>query len=420
MSFLDIFKNKKEPGLETGLALDIGTEFVKALIFQKKSQDKAEVVGVGRQRQRLGDMQGGSVSDIAGVINNSQQAIARAEQMAGGSTDQAIIGIAGELVKGTTTTVQYTRKDPERNINLREMEQIMLKVQERSFKQAQEVLAWETGHEKLDVRLVNSAVVEVQIDGYKVTNPIGFQGKEVIVSIFNAFAPVVHLGALQTIAESLGLDLLSVAAEPYAVARSIGLEDKPDFSGVFIDIGGGTTDIAVVRNGGVEGTKMFAFGGRTFTKRLAEELDISFSQAEELKIEYSKDQTSKEESHQVKELLKKDVSVWLSGVELTLDEFSELEFIPSKILLCGGGSLLPEIEEALLTKEWQKNLSFAHSVKVDFIKIRDIGTISDRTGQLSYPIDITPMALANLALDLVGRENAISSILDRVVKNMRR
>ena len=103
--------------------------------------------------------------------------------------------------------------------------------------------------------------------------------------------------------------------------------------------------------------------------------------------------------------LEKDVQVWLSGVELTLDEFSELEFIPAKFLLCGGGSLLPEIEEALLTKKWQENLTLAHSVKVDFVKVRDIDSIKDKTGHLSYPIDITPMALANLALDLVGEEN---------------
>jgi cell division protein FtsA len=107
-------------------------------------------------------------------------------------------------------------------------------------------------------------------------------------------------------------------------------------------------------------------------------------------------------------------------VELTLDEFSELEFIPAKVLLCGGGSILPEIEESLLTTEWQKNLSFARPVKPHFIRIKEIESITDKTGQLSYPIDITPMALANLALDLVGEESAISEILERVAKNIRK
>lgn len=413
-------KRGKRDDFEIGLSLDIGTEFVKSLLFRKVDDDKAEVIGVGRQRQRLGDMQGGNVSDIAGVINNSQQAISKAEKMAGVAADQSIIGIAGELVKGTTTTAEYSRNDPDKKIDERELKKIIETVQSKSFDQAKEVLAWETGQKDVEVKLVNSAIVSVEIDGHKVTNPIGFQGRKVEVGVFNAFAPSVHMGALETIADSLNLDLLAIAAEPYAVARSVGLEDKPEFSAVFVDIGGGTTDVAVVRNGGVEGTKMFAFGGRTFTKRIAAEFDYSFSQAEEMKIDYSKGQLAKDEEDEVRKALEKDCEVWLSGIELTLDEFSELEFIPGKILLCGGGSLLPEIEERLLSEKWQENLPFADSVKVDFIRTRDIETVVDKTGHVSYPIDITPMALANLALDLIGQENKVNSILDGVVRALRK
>ncbi len=346
MGILSLFnKEREQDDFEIGLSLDIGTEFVKSLLFKKIDNNKAEIIGVGRQRQRLGDMQGGSVSDIAGVINNSQQAIRKAEKMAGVAAEQSIIGIAGELVKGTTTTAEYSRTDSDKKINEREIKKIIETVQEKSYEQAKEVLAWVTYQKNVDVKLVNSAIVSVEIDGHKVTNPIGFQGRKVEIGVFNAFAPTVHMGALETIADNLDLDLLAIAAEPYAVARSVGLEDKPEFSAVFIDIGGGTTDVAVVRNGGVEGTKMFAFGGRTFTKRIAAEFDYSFSQAEEIKIDYSKGQLAQDEEDEVRKTLEKDCEVWLSGIELTLDEFSELEFIPGKILLCGGGSLLLELEE---------------------------------------------------------------------------
>ena len=71
-------------------------------------------------------------------------------------------------------------------------------------------MAWESGHAEIDVKLVNAAIVDVRIDGYKVTNPLGFQGKEIQIGVFNAFAPIVHLGALQTIAENLDLDLISI------------------------------------------------------------------------------------------------------------------------------------------------------------------------------------------------------------------
>ncbi len=236
MSFFGLFGKKR--GGEYALSLDIGTEFVKTIIFKMSAASEAEVLGIGRQRQRLGDMQGGAVMDIAGVINNCKVAIGQAEEMAGVSPEQTIIGIAGELVKGTTTTVHYTRRDPSKNIEMRELKTIISKVQEKSFEKAREILAWETGYQEIDVKLVNSAVVDVRIDGYKVTNPLGFQGKEVSVGIFNSFAPIIHLGALTTIAENLDLDLLSIAVEPYAVARCVGLEDASEFSAIFMDIGG--------------------------------------------------------------------------------------------------------------------------------------------------------------------------------------
>ena len=281
-----MFKLFKKTAQNHAIALDIGTEFVKVLVFRVEG-DRAVVIGTGKQRQRLSDMQGGRVTDISGVIHNCELAIDRAFEMAGVAPRQCVIGIAGELVKGTTTTGSYKRDDSKERITIKELKDIISQVQAKSFEKTRSELAWETGHSEIDVKLVNSAVVDVKIDGYKVTNPVGFQGRDIQVGIFNAFAPIVHLGALQTIAEGLNLDLLSIAAEPYAVAQCVGLEDSAEFSSIFIDIGGGTTDIAVVRNGGVEGTKMFAIGGRVFTKSIADTLDLSFAEAEKVKLDYS-------------------------------------------------------------------------------------------------------------------------------------
>ena len=402
---------KKE---NVALSLDVGTEFVKALIFRIE-QDKGYVTGVGRQRQRLSDMQGGAVTDIQGVIENCQKALTAAQTEAKQNVTQTIIGIAGELVKGTTTAVKYIRDDATLRISYKEMREIVDKVQEKAFEKTRSQLAWESGHREIDVKLVNAAIVDVKIDGHKVTNPVGFQGKEVEIGIFNSFAPIVHLGALETIAAGLGLDLLSVAAEPYAVARSIGLEEKPDFSGIFIDVGGGTTDIAVVRNGGVEGTKMFALGGRAFTRRIAETMDISFERAEEIKINYSLGKVTEKVKQQVGEILLSDTEVWLSGVELILSEFA-LDLLPSKILLCGGGSQLPEIQKILLTSAWAARLPFSKAPWVRFLKPEEVVNIKDNTGRLTNPQDVTPMALANLAIDLAGEETVVEGILDKAVR----
>lgn len=404
------------------LSLDIGTEVVKALVFKiDKETGNGVVKGVGRARQGLSDMQSGAVANIAGVIENSRRAIEIAKQMAGiRKVEKTIIGIAGELVKGTTTTVHYERIRTEQRIDLPELKNIIQKVQWKAFDRIRQQLAWETGHSEIEVKLINAAIVDVRIDGYRVTNPIGFQGKDVSISVFNAYAPMIHLGALQTIADELKLELLSIAAEPYAVARSMGIDDAVDFSAVFIDIGGGTTDIAVVRNGGLEGTKMFALGGRAFTKRLAQELGISFEEAEGLKIKYAEGRLGRDVNLKIDKILEDDCKVWLSGVELALSEFSDADLMPHKFFLCGGGSGLPGIKRALNSPKWTKNLPFAKPPQVSFLQPKDVANIIDETRELRNPQDITPMGLANLVLDLVGEEKVMAGILRRAVKMMQK
>ena len=409
---------KNKASTEYYLALDIGTEVVKALIFRVDPENGTGIVkGVGRARQGIKDMQSGAVSDISGVIENCAQAIEIAKSMAGiKKVGKAIIGIAGELVKGTTTTVHYERINSGLRIDFPELKNIIQKVQWKAFDRVRQQLAWETGHNEIEVKLINAAIVDVRIDGYKVTNPLGFQGKDVSISVFNAYAPMVHLGALQTIADELNLELLCIAAEPYAVAKSMGVDDVLDFSAIFIDIGGGTTDIALVRNGGLEGTKMFALGGRAFTKRLAMELNVGFEEAESFKIRYAEGKLGKDVSDKLEKLFFDDCNVWLSGVELSLSEFSDSDLLPNRIFLCGGGSGLPGIKKALLSTQWKKNLPFAKELEVSFLQPKDVVNIFDETRELRDPQDITPMGLANLVLETVGEEKVLAGILRRAVK----
>ncbi|MDD4352458.1 MAG: cell division FtsA domain-containing protein [Candidatus Gracilibacteria bacterium] len=400
------------------LSLDIGTEIIKAIVMEVKDQ-KGYVLGSGRKRQTLGDMSGGAVTNIHGVIQNCRRAIDEASHMAGVVPDQMIMGIGGELVKGATTVINYEREDSLQPINLAELKNIVHKVQWKAFDQVRSQLAWETGYAELDVKLVNAAIVDVHIDGYRVANPLGFQGKNISVAIFNAFAPLVHFGALQSIGEELDIDLLSIAAEPYAVARCIGTEDANDFSGIFMDIGGGTSDIAVVRNGGIEGTKMFALGGRTFTKRLAQILNVSFEEAERVKLAYSGDELDAKSRERVRMAMIADAEVWLSGVQLTLGEFYNVDSLPNNIYLCGGGSGLPEIKEVLESTEWITELPFSKQPKINFIQPDDVTNIIDKTGLMKNPQDVTVMALGNIALDLAGEETVTSKVLRKAVKMMR-
>ncbi len=401
------------------VALDIGTEFVKALIARLEGDD-IKIVGVGRAQQELSDMHSGAIADIAGVVQNCEKALIEAEDQAGLQAQKVVIGIAGELVKGTTNTIRYRRPQPNRPLDEEEMSFIIDKIQERAQSKAQRQIQLETGNEDVEVKLVNSAIVGIHIDGYKVSNPIGFQGKDVSIQIYTAFAPMVHIGALERVANELSLDLLAVAAEPFAVARSvIGTDSSSNFTAILADVGGGTTDIAVVNDGGVEGTKMFGIGGRSFTHQIANELNLSYKNAEKLKLNLSNDKLKSTVAKETMEVIDKTLDVWVSGVELALSEFENVDHLPGRFLLCGGGASLDAVKDRLEDTDWWKNLPFTKKPVIKHVKPGEVTGIEDESGKITDHTFITAMGLLRVGYDTyVGGEQE-DSFKDKLNKILR-
>jgi cell division protein FtsA len=303
------------------------------------------------------------------------------------------------------------------------MEQMVGLAQERASVKARENLAIEMGSKEVDIRLVNSALVGITIDGYPVTNPIGFKGRDVIVQLYTAFAPMIHIAALERTAKELDLDLLAVAAEPFAVARSV-IGDNPNatMSAVLMDVGGGTTDIAVVDEGGVQGTKMFGIGGRAYTRSIERDLGIDFEQAEKLKLAVSDDTIPAKQRDGVLASLDKTCDVWVSGVELALSEFTDLDHIPHKMLLCGGGASLQNLTQALKETNWYGEIAFTRKPSIDFISPDQVIGIKDTTGDVNDHTFITAMGLLRVGSDTLQQQNSDSggaSIKDRFDRILR-
>ncbi len=402
-------KKTKQPteGDNSIVAIDVGTEYIKAIIA-KVEGEKLRVVGVGRSRQGASDMHAGAIADIAGVVRNCEQALSQAEEQAGFQVKRAIMGIAGELVKGNTDTIRYRRPQPDRVLDENEMQFIIEKVQDRALARAQREIGLETGNENVEIKLVNSALVSLHIDGYKVSNPIGFQGKDVAIQIYNAFAPMVHIGALESVANELELELIAVSAEPFAVSRSvIGTDSASDFTAILADVGGGTTDIAVVNDGGVEGTKMFGIGGRSFTKTIANDLHLAFEEAEKVKLNLGNDKLKPEIRADAEAAIQKTLAVWLSGIELSLSEFTNVDQLPSQILLCGGGASLELLVEALAGYDWDRSLPFSRRPVVKHISPKDAMGVIDDTGLITDHTLITGLGLLRVGYDTVQDDQEV-------------
>jgi cell division protein FtsA len=413
------FLKRRQESEDHYTALDIGTEYIKALILRREG-DNGIVLGVGRQQQSYSDMVSGAVADIQAVIDNCNVALEEAEDMAEAIPGRAVIGIAGEQVKGFSTSVTVPREDPVQRINRVELQNTLELVQKRAMREASHQMGQELGIPEISLKLIHSTITTVRIDGYLVTNPMDFQGKTMEVTVFNTFAPLTHIGALQTIAAELDLELIATVAEPFAMARCCATDEVYEFGGIFIDVGGGTTDVALVRNGGIEGTKMFTIGGRVFTKKIAGHLGMPFVDAEDIKIRYSRGEVSPERARTLKALLAPDAEVLVNGVALTLQQLAKADRLPPNIYLAGGGSGLPEIAEYLDAYPWTERLPFPRRPQVKVLAPADVRNIYDSTGLLLNQQDITPMGLGFQAIqEDEGERDVLYSTMRRIMRAMK-
>jgi cell division protein FtsA len=399
-------------------ALDIGTAFAKAMIVEVH-EDEAVVLGVGRHPQNYPHMADGIVTDIAGVTANCNEALIEAEKKAGGVVaPSTIIGVAGELVKGSSITISKQRSQPEKQMSAEELANIMTGAQQKLLKMAKESIAAETGYTNIEVRLTNAAVISVRIDGQLVTNPVGFKGRNVSLTLFSAFAPLMQLGALETVAQGLDLMLHSIVVEPYALARCLSMNAGADSGAIFIDVGGGTTDIALMRQGGIEETRMFALGGRTFTRRIAMSKGMSPKQAEDLKMAYSNGTLKSSGRDEIRAILAPECQTWMDSVELLIEELSKGELLPPAIYTVGGGSALPDLRQKLDSFPWTERLPFARAPLIQAVQPDMVSSIIDPKGMLKDTQDITPMSLAFQAIELQHEDSILERTLYQVIRSM--
>lgn len=425
------------------LALDIGTEFVKAVIAERTEDDNLIVIGVGKEHQNMGNMYAGAIADIPAVVSTCEKALSNAEGMAGVISKTCVVGIAGELIKGNTRTVRYRRKDSNKPISDQEMQLIIQRVQDKAGEQAKQEIALETDNPEVEVRLINSAIVSLSIDGYKVSNPIGFKGSDLMIQFYTAFAPLVHISAIEKVCAELNLDLLAVAVEPFAVCRAcLGNELESNFSAIVMDIGGGTTDIAVVDDGGVEGTKMFGIGGRSFTHQIATRTGLDYDTAEAVKLQLGgvsldqltlkhKEETvadaekkneiqqilaTPERAKKINQAIADNIEVWLGGVAVALEDFPLVEALPTRILLCGGGAGLASLQESLATSDWYTDLPFSRRPLVHLLDDVDIPGIENATTEdLDYSF-ITAFGLLRVAIDTLAGTDEPAGLRAKLAK----
>ena len=354
--------------------IDLGTEYVKALVVEVE-EDRAIIIGQGVARHKGSYANDGTISDLETVTTICDQALRQAEDMTeevyGRKVvpDQAVMGVPSPLIRGAAYTVKQQRSSPRRPVSQRELIQLLQRVQRLALQQLSQEFASQ------ELALVDSSIAEIVIDGHGVTDPVGFRGENLAVTVFNAIALRQSLGGLRSIAEGLELEPPLLVPESQVVASFLKGSEV-----LGLDVGARETEIFWSRNGGLLASRTMPLGGRAISQRLAEGLHLSLQEAEALKLSCSRSQINEKTPSSFGEVLSGAVGVWLAEVERQLMALAGGENLPHCIHLWGGGSELPELVEGAKTFPWMRELPFARCPEVEVLNPERVAGLLDRTG----------------------------------------
>jgi len=406
---LPFLKISSKTSLKEGdniVALDIGTEQLKSILFSINDLG-IEIKKISRVDQQQHAMRSGIIKNLDTVLENCRLAISELtdrlpkEQF----PRNVVMGIAGEYIQGVSIVVNYQREQNyEKEVTEKEEGKILSQIRHKIEASGKEDLSQRIGLTNDDIEILHITQTGLEIGGMPVDSLVGYKGRDVRLHFYASFAPKTYTEALKKVASEIQLNVLGIVSQPFAVARAYSGSSNRDFSAIFVDIGGGTTDIAVVDRGNVVETKMFAFGGRTFTKEIAKILDLEYRYAEQRKIKYSEKTLNRELSRDVQKIVYPVAKLWMKTLKSALSYCDDISSFPTQIYLCGGGSLLPEMKEVMLEFPWKKFLPFPVVPKIDFFTPEKLDCIKDNSGNLRNVFDITPAALTKFVYDMKERE----------------
>ncbi|MBI4496936.1 MAG: cell division protein FtsA [Chloroflexi bacterium] len=257
--------------IATFAAIDVGTTKICALVGQVDRDGELQVLGVGISPSH--GMKRGMVVNVEEAAAAIRLAVERAERSSGTRIPAAYVGITGTHVQGVNNRGAIAITRPDRLVSGDEVERVL---------EAARSIAIPSNREVLHV-LPRSYT----LDGYEgVRNPVGLHGFRLDVETHIVTGAATSIQNLTKCVELAGVAVEDLVLEPLASSEAVLTEAERDMGVVLADIGGGTTDLALFKEGSICHTAVVPVGGNHFTQDLAIGLRVPFEAAEEAKIRY--------------------------------------------------------------------------------------------------------------------------------------
>jgi cell division protein FtsA len=253
------------------VGLDIGTTKIVAMIGRKNEFGKMEILGIGKSKS-LG-VHRGVVNNITQTIQSIQQAVQDAESSSGMSISDVVVGIAGQHIRSLQHSDYITRANSDEVIHDDDIDRLCNQVHKLVMLPGEEI--------------IHVLPQDFKVDGQaEIKEPIGMYGGRLEANFHVVVGQVSSIRNIGRCVKSAGLDLSGITLEPLASSNAVLSQEEKEAGVALIDIGGGTTDLAIFKDGIIRHTAVIPFGGNVITEDIKEGCSIIEKQAELLKIKF--------------------------------------------------------------------------------------------------------------------------------------
>ncbi len=256
---------------DIAVGLDIGTTKIVAMIGRNNEYGKMEILGIGKSKS-LG-VHRGVVNNITQTIQSIQQAVQEAEANSGMDISGVVVGIAGQHIRSLQHSDYITRENSDEVISERDIDMLCNQVHKLVMLPGEEI--------------IHVLPQEYKVDGQaEITEPIGMYGGRLEANFHVVVGQISSIRNIGRCVKSSGLELSGVTLEPLASANAVLSQEEKEAGVALIDIGGGTTDLAIFKDGIIRHTAVIPFGGNVITEDIKEGCSIIEKQAELLKVKF--------------------------------------------------------------------------------------------------------------------------------------
>jgi cell division protein FtsA len=334
------------------VGLDIGTTKIVAMIGRKNEYGKIEILGIGKSKS-LG-VKRGVVDNITQTIQSIQQAVQEAETNSGYKIKDVVVGIAGQHIRSIQHSDYISRSNAEEVIGDKDIDLLINQVHKLAMLPGEEI--------------IHVLPQEFKIDGQsEIKEPIGMCGGRLESSFHVVVGQASSIRNVGRCIQSSGIELSGLTLEPLASADAVLSQEEKEAGVALIDIGGGTTDLAIFKDGIIRHTAVIPFGGNVITDDIKEGCSIIEKQAELLKVKFGSAWPGENKDNEIvsipglrgrepKEISLKNLSKIIHArvVEIIEQVFVEIKAyghedprrkLIAGIVLTGGGAQLNHIKQ---------------------------------------------------------------------------